>query len=107
MKPCPRECMGSRGVVSAVSPKSYTYGPLVIVGHEVGSLAMIFISLPCILSLTKGRARPEKLLPPPTQPITISGYSPAISNCLRDSRPTTVWCISTNGRTDPKEYLYL
>ena len=35
-----------------------------MVGQEVGSTAMISIFFPPILSRTKGRARPAKLLPP-------------------------------------------
>src|SRR5690348_10709610 len=48
---------------------------------------------------------PEKLLPPPWQPITTSGYSPASFICPCASRPVTVWCMQTWLSTDPNEYL--
>ena len=65
---------------------------------------MIRISLPWILSLTKGKEIPAKLLPPPAHPITTSGYSPAMASCFSASRPMMVWCMSTWLSTLPREY---
>jgi hypothetical protein len=63
---------------------------------------MISISAPAILSRTNGSARPEKLEPPPTQPITTSTpFSPASSSCFCASCPITVWCSSTWFSTEP------
>ncbi len=56
-------------------------------------------------SRTNGRARPEKLLPPPTQPTTRSGMAPARSIWSMASSPMMVWCRSTWLRTLPSEYL--
>jgi len=55
-------------------------------------------------SRRNGNAIPPKFEPPPTQPITISGYSPDISICFRASSPITVWCMRTWFRTLPNEY---
>ena len=57
-------------------------------------------------SRRKGKAIPEKLEPPPTQPMTTSGYSPAMSICLRTSSPITVWCSSTWCSTEPRPYFF-
>jgi hypothetical protein len=46
---------------------------------------------------------PAKFDPPPTQPITTSGSSPAISICAIDSWPMTVWCRQTCESTEPSE----
>jgi hypothetical protein len=56
-------------------------------------------------SRMKGKQIPAKFDPPPTQPTTTSGYSPAISICWRASCPITVWCNRTWLRTLPREYL--
>jgi hypothetical protein len=48
-----------------------------------------------------GNAIPAKLEPPPTQPTTTSGSSPAISIWARASCPITVWCRQTWLSTDP------
>src|ERR1700730_10620836 len=53
----------------------------------------------------KGYVRPAKLEPPPTQPMTTSGYAPAISICFLASRPITVWWRRTWLTTEPSEYL--
>ena len=53
----------------------------------------------------KGKDIPEKLEPPPKQPMTMSGYSPAISICFSASRPITVWCSITWFKTLPNVYL--
>src|SRR5205807_3235864 len=51
-----------------------------------------------------GYERPAKLDPPPTHPITTSGYSPASSICFLASWPITVWWSRTWLTTDPSEY---
>jgi len=56
------------------------------------------------LSRANGKAIPEKLLPPPWQAMTTSGYSPATFICSWASRPMTVWCMHTWLSTDPSEY---
>ena len=53
----------------------------------------------------KGKAMPPKLLPPPKQAITLSGYSPAIAICFSASKPMMVWCRATWFRTEPRVYL--
>ncbi len=81
--------------------------PLVKVGQAVGSVAITRVFLPFVkFWCKKGKANPAKLLPPPAEPIIMSGYSPAISICLSDSSPITDWCVSTGPNTDPNEYLY-
>jgi hypothetical protein len=63
----------------------------VIFGQAAGSIGMISMLAPLILSATKGKDSPAKLLPPPAQPITISGsFSPAVCNCFLASRPIIV-----------------
>ena len=52
-----------------------------------------------------GNEIPPKFDPPPKQPITMSGYSPAICICFSASRPITVWCSVTWLRTEPSVYL--
>ena len=47
---------------------------------------------------------PEKLLPPPWQAMTTSGYSPASFICSCASSPITVWCMQTWLSTEPSEY---
>ena len=44
---------------------------------------------------------PAKFDPPPTQPTTTSGSSPAISICAIASWPITVWWRQTWLRTEP------
>ena len=46
---------------------------------------------------------PAKFEPPPTQPMTTSGDSPAISICSMHSWPITVWCRQTWLSTEPSE----
>ena len=58
---------------------------------------------PRITRRRNGKASPPKFEPPPTQAITTSGYSPAISICASASCPITVWCSSTWLSTDPSE----
>jgi len=48
---------------------------------------------------------PAKLEPPPVQPTTTSGYSPALPSCSMASSPMTVWCMSTCESTEPRAYL--
>ena len=60
---------------------------------------------PRSFSLRNGKAIPEKFEPPPAQPITTSGSSPAIAICWIASWPITVWCSSTWFSTLPSEYL--
>ena len=62
-----------------------------MVGQDVGSqpITLVFF-LSVILSRTYGKESPAKLLPPPTQPITTSGYSFAFAICFCASRPTMV-----------------
>src|SRR4028118_1788480 len=61
--------------------------------------------LPLRFSRIKGKAMPPKFEPPPTQPTTTSGYSPASSICSRASWPITVWWSRTWLSTLPREYL--
>src|SRR4030042_4040398 len=76
-----------------------------MVGQEVGSAAMMDIFAPFILSRTKGKERPAKLLPPPAHAVTISTFfSPNFSSCFLASRPIIVWCMSTWFKTLPREY---
>ena len=57
-----------------------------------GSHAMKRVFFPSRkVARTNGIAIPAKLEPPPTHPITVSGYSPAFSIWARDSWPITVW----------------
>ena len=51
-----------------------------------------------------GRRCPQKFEPPPAQPMTTSGASPAISICVIASWPITVWCSRTWLSTLPSEY---
>src|SRR5574344_2551923 len=55
----------------------------------------------------KGKEMPPKLLPPPKQPITTSGYSPAFSICFSASRPMIDWWRVTWLNTLPSVYLQL
>ena len=78
IKVCPIVYIASKGVVPAVSPKSYENGPRVSEGQELGSMGIILIFAPLILSVTNGNESPAKLEPPPAQPMTISTFfSPA------------------------------
>ena len=75
-----------------VSPKSYRYSPCVSDGHEAGSTARNrVLLLPASFSRRNGKAMPLKFEPPPAQPITTSGWSPAMAICLIASCPITVW----------------
>jgi len=80
--------------------------PRVSVGQAAGSAAMNRVCgmLPLSRLPMNGYVRPAKFEPPPTHPMTTSGYSPAISICFCASRPMTVWCSSTWLTTDPSEY---
>jgi len=49
------------------------------------------------------KGEPAKFEPPPTQPMTSSGNSPASSICASASRPITLWCSSTWLSTLPNE----
>ena len=101
----PSVCIFTRGVISPVSPKSYSYRPFVIEGTEVGSTAMKRVSeRPWIRSPIVGYVKPAKFDPPPTEPTMKSGVTSASSNCFWASRPMTVWCRSTWFRTEPREY---
>ena len=51
-----------------------------------------------------GKANPAKFDPPPTQPMTTSGSSPAMAICSIASCPMTVWWSSTKSNTEPSEY---
>jgi len=103
-KEWPSVYIGIIGVIDAVSPKSYMYSPRVSVGQASGSAATKRVFLPLTkLSRSSGSARPAKFEPPPAQPMTTSGYSPAISICLIDSWPITVWCRRTWLSTEPSE----
>ena len=62
-----------------------------MVGQDAGSHPITLVFFPSvILSRTKGNESPAKLLPPPTQPITTSGYSLTFAICFCASRPTMV-----------------
>ena len=50
-----------------------------------------------------GKINPAKLEPPPTQPTTTSGSSPAMPICAMASWPITVWCRQTWFSTEPSE----
>ncbi len=92
----PSVCIFTTGPVAARSAKSYAYLPLVMLGQDAGSTAITRVFLPCLrFCCTNGKAKPPKLEPPPAQPITKSGYSPAISICSSASCPITVWCRIT------------
>src|SRR2546427_9147552 len=65
----------------------------------------VFGIRPFSLSPMNGHESPAKLHPPPTHPITTSGYSPAISICFLASWPITVWWRRTWLTTEPSEYL--
>ena len=97
MKECPRVCIFTRGVSPTVSPKSYTYRPLVRLGHALGSTATMrsFFALPESLPAAKGKVKPAKLEPPPVQPTRTSASSSARTSCFFVSRPMTVWCMRT------------
>ena len=51
-----------------------------------------------------GNVSPAKFEPPPVQPMTTSGDSPAIPICSIASWPMTVWCSRTWLSTEPSEY---
>ena len=51
-----------------------------------------------------GNVRPAKFDPPPAQPMTMSGDSPAMPICSMASWPMTVWCRSTWLSTEPSAY---
>src|SRR5256885_9327590 len=69
--------------------------PFVKDGQLDGSMARMRTSFPAALSARNGKASPEKFDPPPWQPMTTSGYSPASFICSFASCPMTVWCRST------------
>ena len=97
--------MGARPTPSA---ESQVYSPLVRVGQAAGSTAMIRVPRPLRrFSRMNGNAMPPKFEPPPAQPMTMSGYSPAMSICLSASSPMTVWCRRTCGRNDPRLYFFV
>src|SRR5213592_3063078 len=106
-KVCPSVYIGSKGVIPAVSARSYAKRPFVRVGHAAGSVAMNRVDVvPASRSAMNGNESPAKLDPPPTQPITTSGVgSPAIAICSFVSSPITVWWSRTWFNTDPSEYL--
>ena len=74
MKEEPKVCILTKGVKLPVSPKSYANLPFVNEGQDFGSHAITLMSF---FSLNffprKGKTKPEKLLPPPVHPTTISG----------------------------------
>ena len=72
------------------------------VGQAAGSAARkrVFAS-PRSTRRTNGNVSPAKFEPPPTQPTTTSGSSPAISICAIASWPITVWCRQTWLSTEP------
>jgi len=74
-------------------------------GQAAGSTARStgFIR-PASFSRRNGKASPEKLDPPPVQPMIRSGVSPASASCLSASSPITVWCSSTWLSTLPSAY---
>ena len=74
-------------------------------GQAAGSTARStgFIR-PASFSRRNGKTSPEKLEPPPVQPMIRSGTSPACSSCLMASSPITVWCSSTWFSTLPRAY---
>ena len=75
-------------------------------GQAAGSAAITFTGRPpAATSPRNGKASPEKLEPPPTQPTTTSGSAPACASCSRASWPITVWCSSTWFSTLPSAYL--
>ena len=89
-----------------VSPKSYRYSPFVREGQLAGSTATKRVDdRPAKRSRRNGKAMPEKLDPPPAQPITTSGPSSAICIWVIASCPTIVWCRSTWLSTLPSAYL--
>ena len=51
-----------------------------------------------------GNVSPAKFEPPPVQPMTTSGSSPAIAICSIASWPITVWWSRTWPSTEPSEY---
>lgn len=80
--------------------------PLVSFGQLAGSAAMNLVFFPSrMLWRMNGKLMPPKLEPPPKQPITMSGYSPAFSICFSASNPITVWCSATWFSTEPSTYL--
>ena len=78
--------------------------PFVKDGQLDGSMARMRTSFPAALSARNGKASPEKFDPPPWQPMTTSGYSPASFICSFASCPMTVWCRSTWFKTLPRAY---
>ena len=76
------------GVIIPVSQKSYANVPLVKLGHDAGSIAMILTSLsPLSFSPINGDIRPPRFEPPPAQPIIISGLILYLSSAALVSRP--------------------
>ncbi len=75
-------------------------------GQDAGSVPIICMSDPLILSYINGNEIPAKLLPPPQHPITTSGFEiPTLANCFLASKPIMVWCSITWLSTEPNEYL--
>src|SRR5215470_10368434 len=66
---------------------------------------MVGFIRPACRSLMNGKDRPAKLDPPPVQPTSRSGVSPASSSWRSASSPMTVWCSSTWLSTLPRAYL--
>ena len=76
------------GVKWPVSPKSYANLPFVRLGQLAGSTATILVLLSPLKFLPiNGKEIPAKFDPPPVHPTTMSGSSPAISNCFIASWP--------------------
>src|SRR5437870_4370316 len=94
-----------RGVISAVSPKSYVYTPLVVEGTALGSHATKReLDLPFSLSVMNGYAKPAKFDPPPMHPAMMSGSTSMASNCFLASSPMIDWCSRTWFKTEPRQY---
>jgi len=72
------------GVILPVSQKSYSNRPRVSDGQEAGSTAMKRVPsrFPESVSRMNGAISPPRLLPPPAQPMIMSGYSPNSSSAV-------------------------
>jgi hypothetical protein len=73
-----------------------------VVAQPAGSAATKRVrASPLSTRRMNGNAIPAKFEPPPTQPTTTSGSSPAISIWASASWPITVWCRHAWLSTEP------